>query len=989
MEQQAYLLALSEQLPLLKSQRSLLEATSEVMPLERDLAVRTASATTKQLLRWEEAVSQWRQQESERQAAQARRVVEQSHPALRSIAEQNAEIAELRTATARGIERVAKSLNAIDKSSKQLASQFDELRGKVEHAGTTSSTGILLRKQRSELPSEVEFAKRADVVASEMPAAHLQLMELKQRRREVAEVEDAVSDVMETLDPSLAQYDPAQVQEIVKGLLSDRRSLLDAAIPDQDTYLRDLNELEMANTEFQQLVDEMREYLDQRVLWMRSDEALSGADFRDAAIGLGTLLTPARWGEVVRVCVGDLVRRPAAGLVAITLLVLAILFRANLLNKQSRLSDSPSDGEAIEFRRFLAAFALTILVSVRWPLLLAVIGYRAQVGADATPWTIAVGTALFTTILFVWGLELVSELSRRDGIGERLFGWSSDVTGSIRGTVNMTLLVGTPLFAILQLTQWQESPEMQNLQRVIFVTILLLVGIQIGWLVRPHGNLISTLRIQSPDALVYRLRQPIWILCASAPLAFAAMSIIGYHFSAFQLSSRLAESAAAIVAVIVLYALAQCWVKATVHNRSMVPGPIDQSDPDSIAGAIVVDVTAAQDETDGVTQEEVHATASKETQDLLRYVAIIGLVCGGWFIWSDVLPALRVFDQVVLWQNLETVSETIVGVDGGETLHTFERNSPTTLTNLLAAIAICLVTIMVGRRVPGLLELTILERLPLDQGGRQAVAILVRYVATLAGIMFACNAIQLSWASVQWLAAAMTVGLGFGLQEIFANLVSGLIILFERPIRAGDLVTVDQVTGRVTRMQMRATTITDFDRREFIVPNKRFITDNVINWTLSDPISRVVLPVGVAYGTDVDQVHRILMRIAKRERMVMSEPAPMTIFKGFGDSTLDFELRVFIPQRDLYVEVVNRINGAIAREFKIAKIEIAFPQLDLHIKQTETIAMPGTPQREPKSVVEPVRVDPPPANPQPEPVRRSEPRRVQPALGSYQRSHSA
>ncbi len=294
---------------------------------------------------------------------------------------------------------------------------------------------------------------------------------------------------------------------------------------------------------------------------------------------------------------------------------------------------------------------------------------------------------------------------------------------------------------------------------------------------------------------------------------------------------------------------------------------------------------------------------------------MIGLACGGWFIWSDVLPALRVFDQVELWQHLQTVSEAVVGADGVEKIDTFERSVPTTLTNLFVAIAICMVTLVVSRRLPSLLELTLLGRLPLDQGGRQAVAILVRYAATLTGMLFACHAIKLSWESVQWLAAAMTVGLGFGLQEIFANLVSGLIILFERPIRAGDLVTVDNVTGNVTRMQMRATTITDFDRREFIVPNKRFITDNVINWTLSDPISRVVLPVGVAYGTDVDQVHGILMRIARREPMVLKEPAPVTMFKGFGDSTLDFDLRVFIAKRDFYVDVVNRINGAIAREF--------------------------------------------------------------------------
>ena len=177
----------------------------------------------------------------------------------------------------------------------------------------------------------------------------------------------------------------------------------------------------------------------------------------------------------------------------------------------------------------------------------------------------------------------------------------------------------------------------------------------------------------------------------------------------------------------------------------------------------------------------------------------------------------------------------------------------------------------------------------------------------------------------------MTVGLGFGLQEIFANLVSGLIILVERPIRVGDIVTVGDVTGTVSRMQMRATTVTDYDRRELIVPNKKFITDNVINWTLSDPISRIVLPIGVAYGTDVNKVRRILLRIAADCPFVLDDPPPNTLFKSFGDSTLNVQLMVFIPERSVYVDVVNDLNSAIAKEFKAAKISIAFPQLDLHI----------------------------------------------------------
>ena len=307
------------------------------------------------------------------------------------------------------------------------------------------------------------------------------------------------------------------------------------------------------------------------------------------------------------------------------------------------------------------------------------------------------------------------------------------------------------------------------------------------------------------------------------------------------------------------------------------------------------------------------------------------MIVGGWFIWSEVFPALRIFDNVVLWQSIESVAETFVDSSGKEAIRVVDHHVPTTLTDLFVACLICLATWMIGRRLPGVVELALFSKLPFEHGGRQALGIIIRYLATAAGFILACSVIRLSWSSVQWLAAAMTVGLGFGLQEIFANLVSGLIILVERPIRVGDIVSVNDVTGTVTRMQMRATTVTDYDRRELIVPNKKFITDNVINWTLSDPISRIVVPIGVAYGTDMNKVRRILLRIAADCPYVLDDPPPNTLFKGFGDSTLNVQLMVFIPERSAYIEVLNHLNGAIAREFAAAKISIAFPQLDLHI----------------------------------------------------------
>ena len=150
--------------------------------------------------------------------------------------------------------------------------------------------------------------------------------------------------------------------------------------------------------------------------------------------------------------------------------------------------------------------------------------------------------------------------------------------------------------------------------------------------------------------------------------------------------------------------------------------------------------------------------------------------------------------------------------------------------------------------------------------------------------------------------------------------------------------TVNGETGFVTRIQFRATTITDLDRRELLVPNKKFITDELINWTLSDPITRLVVPVGIAYGSDTSMAHQLLLEVAAEHPVVLKEPESTAIMTAFGDSTLNFELRVFIPRRDEFSQITHELNTAIDRKFRGANIEIAFPQCDINVRGLEQLA---------------------------------------------------
>jgi potassium efflux system protein len=178
----------------------------------------------------------------------------------------------------------------------------------------------------------------------------------------------------------------------------------------------------------------------------------------------------------------------------------------------------------------------------------------------------------------------------------------------------------------------------------------------------------------------------------------------------------------------------------------------------------------------------------------------------------------------------------------------------------------------------------------------------------------------------------VTVGIGFGLQEIFANFVSGLILLFERPLRVGDIVTVGDTSGAVVRIQIRATTIRDWDNRELVLPNKTLITGGFLNWTLSDSITRIVCHVGIAYEADPRRARELLLGIARRHPAILAEPQPMVTFEGFGDSTLNLALRVHVSRTDQRAGTTFDLHATILEEFRQAGIEIAFPQRDLHLR---------------------------------------------------------
>ncbi len=591
---------------------------------------------------------------------------------------------------------------------------------------------------------------------------------------------------------------------------------------------------------------------------------------------------------------------------------------------------NPLSEDIKSYSRFaptLYSLGHTICNAILLPLLLLVAAWQMTPAWD---WSTLKGSArhAILTILPLLFLSLALLTAfRRNGLAVRHFMWPKSVCDGARQGMHVIVWLVMPLrFVCEAVSSFENGIWYDSLGRMFFLAELACISLALFFICRGINRWRdqkldqrglrrnASQRRQHRESLLNggpididmmgggswksSLRALLLMLMAALPLAPIGLSLAGYHFTAVQLAERgiwtalfcgLIAAATGLVGRLLF--VTQFRVKLQQLTRTE-------------SGHI------GEDETINI--EEI----SSQINRLIRVTAMVGMAIVVWQIWAEVSPTIRFLDSVVLWETKDAEGKL----------------SQTTWTNVLSAGAILMMTLALSRNLPGLLELTLIDRLPLDRGGRYAVSFVVRYIVGLLGLLIAFKVIGLSWGSLQWMAAALSLGLGFGLQEIFANLFSGLIILIERPVRVGDFVTMGSISGHVTHMQLRATRIRDLDMREHIVPNKKFITGDVMNWTLTDRISRLVLDVGVAYESDTDKVQQSLLSIARKHPLVESSPPPDVVFSSFGDSTLDFKLRVIVKGRELFPKVQHELNMAIAREFESQNIEIAYPQREIRIK---------------------------------------------------------
>lgn len=262
---------------------------------------------------------------------------------------------------------------------------------------------------------------------------------------------------------------------------------------------------------------------------------------------------------------------------------------------------------------------------------------------------------------------------------------------------------------------------------------------------------------------------------------------------------------------------------------------------------------------------------------------------------------------------------------------------PLTITSFLVGIIVLLIFIFLSKGLRKIARTKIFPKYKLDEGIQLVILRVTHYLLIGLGVIVAVQSIGLNLTSLAVVFGLLSVGIGFGLQHVASNFISGLIILFERPIKIGDRITIGDVWGDVANISLRATLIRTVDNVAIIVPNSEFITSRVTNWSHGDPKVRVHIPVGVAYGSDVPLVVSSLLEVAKNHPEVMKEPVPRVWFTEFGDSSLNFELLAWTLDPKSRPDVLSDLNRGIDEIFRKNKVEIPFPQRDLHVRSSVPI----------------------------------------------------
>ncbi|MGF1686609.1 miniconductance mechanosensitive channel MscM [Photobacterium japonica] len=517
----------------------------------------------------------------------------------------------------------------------------------------------------------------------------------------------------------------------------------------------------------------------------------------------------------------------------------------------------------------------------------------------------------------------IRELVRPNGLLISHFEWHPDLVARAFGHYRRLMWVYLPMMVIQQFAHLYSDIDVNaTLGRLAF----LISNVAISYFLwRMYKEKLPMTYGNLPEGKAHLGHHLFWWALIMIPQGLNYTTLNGYLSSSQAVMEKLEFSSVIGVLTILVYYLTKrlmliqkrrlAFERAKAKRQEIIAQRIAEMEEDK-EDAVGSNETLIEIEEPEVDLDKISAQSLRLLRSLLLIVYLSFLSV----VWADLYQAISYLGDITLW----SVPSTIDGI---------EELSAISLKNILLSIIAFWVTAILARDLPGAMELLVLQHIDLSPGTGYAITSLTRYLAIFLGIIIGSGLIGFDWSKLQWLVAALGVGLGFGMQEIFANFISGLIILFEKPIRIGDTVTIRNLTGIIAKIQTRATTIVDFDRKEVIVPNKAFVTEQFVNWSLSDPITRVTLSISVHYAANVDLVTKLLFEAADECDLVLDTPDPEVFFLSLTADSQNFEVRAYAAETAHRLSLTHDLHNRIKQKFNHHGIDIAAPQLEVQMKR--------------------------------------------------------
>lgn len=918
---------------LLKARISELQSGITSLNLEQNAYIATSDLLAEQKTAADLKVSHLRQEvdvlrqvladkqkiQAEGEANALRQTVDRVPIELRELAQSNFSLANEQKQYILDASAADKRLEEIQESFIEIKADLASSEDRVEAVGLTDALGVMLREHRLDYEKlRAKYRPNADL-KKKIQDYQIEGFQLEDEIRKLDE--KLASEEERTIDWQAEEFNwsALSTEEAAWVLNKQRRKILGEILQSKNSLLQTMLTSDTQQRELLQSIDRFNNFVDQKLFWTRSAPAVSVAELQALPQASRWFMDPANWSSVASSVIESAKARPLRALLCVLALAMGIYLRSAMRRTVAREGKAAAKLTA-GYRTTLIALAATAAAAVVWPGSFWILSYFLSASPAGNAFARGLGQALGVVGVFVASRELLKEACRNDGLADAHFGWSTSVRLLLRRNLRWyTLLGGIAIFLMVTMSMHPETSIRTLGTRFSAVLLFLATAAFHHVVLRGKSPLYVQLVQMNPESVIYKWRNFIWWVAVSIPTLFAAMALAGYLDTTLRLGRSMQSTFLLLIVLVIGLGLVSRWL--TLQKRDLARKRAKESrirlaakNEGMAHGEGVSEVGIAIEEEAGTS---LPVLDQQTRQSAFALAGVLGCV-GFAYIWADVLPALEFFDGITLWK-----------------IGTGEKIEIVSFLDAGYCVFGIFATLFAARNLPSMLELLILSRTSLDSGARYAITTLLRYVIFTVGAFFVLNLLSVPYNQLGWLLAAASVGLGFGLQEIVANFVSGIILLLERPARVGDVVTIDGTTGVVSRIQMRATTVTSWDRKELVVPNKDLITQKLLNWSLSNVINRLTINVGVEYGADPDQVRQILHKVVADHPSVMKDPSPLVNLESFGDSSLVFHIRFFLSELESRIETTHQVNTGIARALKEAGISIPFPQRDLNLNISE------------------------------------------------------